>query len=82
MSLYTALRSDFRPGPDSTVVIEGNDVVLECIPPRGNPPPTVGWEKDNEPIEENERVQILEDHNLMISSVSKVFEKRGSVAKL
>lgn len=64
------LRPDFRPGPSSTVAILGNDVVLECIPPKGNPIPEVGWEKDDEPIEETDRLQIMEDYNLMISSVS------------
>ncbi|PIK61362.1 putative roundabout-like 1 isoform X2, partial [Apostichopus japonicus] len=63
------LRPDFRPGPSSTVAILGNDVVLECIPPKGNPIPEVGWEKDDEPIEETDRLQIMEDYNLMISSV-------------
>lgn len=48
----------------------GEDVVLECTPPRGFPLPEVGWEKDGVPVVVDDRIEIRVDHNLMISGVS------------
>uniref|UniRef100_A0A8C0ITE3 Ig-like domain-containing protein n=1 Tax=Chelonoidis abingdonii TaxID=106734 RepID=A0A8C0ITE3_CHEAB len=46
-SLYiAALREDFRLQPSDLLVTVGEQVLLECVPPRGHPEPTISWKKD------------------------------------
>ena len=42
----SVLRDDFRIMPVDTRVALGETAVLKCLPPRGNPKPTVTWLKD------------------------------------
>uniref|UniRef100_A0A674IEY0 Ig-like domain-containing protein n=1 Tax=Terrapene triunguis TaxID=2587831 RepID=A0A674IEY0_9SAUR len=50
-SLYiAALREDFRLQPSNLLVTVGEQVLLECAPPRGHPEPTISWKKDGVPI--------------------------------
>uniref|UniRef100_A0A8C5MIG8 Roundabout homolog 1 n=1 Tax=Leptobrachium leishanense TaxID=445787 RepID=A0A8C5MIG8_9ANUR len=51
-SLYiTALKDDFRLHPSKDTVSVGNPLLIECLPPRGHPEPTVTWKKDGVTIE-------------------------------
>ena len=42
----TVLRDVFKTIPQDTVVAAGDRAVLQCAPPRGDPPPTVRWKLD------------------------------------
>ncbi|XP_075460423.1 roundabout homolog 4 isoform X2 [Ascaphus truei] len=53
-SLYiAALREDFRLKPSDAVISAGNPLVVECLPPKGHPEPTVTWKKDGVLINHN-----------------------------
>uniref|UniRef100_A0A8C6KSG3 Roundabout homolog 2-like n=1 Tax=Nothobranchius furzeri TaxID=105023 RepID=A0A8C6KSG3_NOTFU len=41
------LRDDFRQAPSDVVVAAGEPAVLECVPPRGHPEPSVFWKRNN-----------------------------------
>ncbi|XP_013870032.1 roundabout homolog 1, partial [Austrofundulus limnaeus] len=41
------LRDDFRQTPSDVVVAAGEPAVMECIPPRGHPEPTISWKRNN-----------------------------------
>ncbi len=49
-SLSQVLRDDFRLMPIDTSVSSGDIAVLQCLPPRGNPRPTVSWTKDGRDV--------------------------------
>ncbi|XP_077161595.1 roundabout homolog 4 isoform X2 [Paroedura picta] len=52
-SLYVAaLREDFRLHPRDSVVTSGEQLSLECIPPKGHPDPKISWKKNGIPISE------------------------------
>ncbi|XP_032515892.2 protein sax-3-like isoform X1 [Danaus plexippus] len=62
------LRDDFRVEPRDVQVAAGEPALLECIPPRGVPEPSVHWLKDGQlyDIEVNGRVKITETGSLKI----------------
>uniref|UniRef100_T1JDC0 Roundabout n=1 Tax=Strigamia maritima TaxID=126957 RepID=T1JDC0_STRMM len=64
------LRDDFRLSPKNLHVSVGDTAILECVPPRGHPEPSVKWKKNNDllvfPIN---RMQIEENGNLVINDV-------------
>ncbi|XP_048369346.1 roundabout homolog 4 isoform X2 [Sphaerodactylus townsendi] len=47
-----ALRDDFRLHPRDSVVTSGEQLLLECIPPKGHPEPKISWKKNGIPINE------------------------------
>ncbi|XP_060106911.1 roundabout homolog 4 [Heteronotia binoei] len=52
-SLYVAaLQEDIRLHPRDSVVTSGEQLLLECIPPKGHPEPKVSWKKNGIPINE------------------------------
>ena len=63
-SLFPVLRDDFRQMPRDTQVAQGEKAVLNCSPPRGNPPPQVKWLKNGQYI------QDLEDSSDLVSLTS------------
>ena len=69
--LVSVLRDDFRQEPMDTTTAVGQTVVLHCRPPRGKPDPKVIWRKDGESVQPDERIQIQEDGDLVITSVVK-----------
>lgn len=61
---FTALRDDFRQAPSDVVVAAGEPAVLECVPPRGHPEPTVSWKRNNvRVIAKDDRVSVSTTKN-------------------
>ncbi|KFP04483.1 Roundabout 4, partial [Calypte anna] len=54
------LREDFRQPPGDVAVASGDPAVLECVPPRGHPEPSISWKKDGARLgdRDNERLTI------------------------
>lgn len=56
---FSVLRDDFRQAPSDVVVAAGEPAVLECVPPRGHPEPTVFWKRNNVRVStKDERVSV------------------------
>lgn len=46
------------------VVAAGEPAVLECVPPRGHPEPTVSWKRNNVRVStKDERIAVSFDAN-------------------
>lgn len=57
--VYEVLRDDFRLAPSDVVVAVGEPAVLECMPPRGHPEPTVFWKRNNVRVStKEERISV------------------------
>ncbi|XP_041850026.1 roundabout homolog 2-like isoform X2 [Melanotaenia boesemani] len=65
------LRDDFRQAPSDVVVAAGEPAVLECVPPRGHPEPTVSWKRNNVRVSTKEERISIRGGKLMISHTRK-----------
>nr|XP_055053199.1 roundabout homolog 2 isoform X6 [Misgurnus anguillicaudatus] len=65
------LRDDFRQNPTDVVVAAGEPAILECVPPRGHPEPTIYWKKDKQRIDEKDDRIKIRGGKLMISNTRK-----------
>ncbi|XP_055931028.1 protein sax-3-like isoform X2 [Argiope bruennichi] len=64
------LREEFRLSPKPVQAAMGESTVLECVPPKGHPEPTVRWRKDGEYVNTNKgRFRIVSPGNLVINDV-------------
>ncbi|XP_069077606.1 roundabout homolog 3 [Pleurodeles waltl] len=65
------LRDDFRQTPSDVVVAAGEPAVMECIPPRGHPEPTISWKKSNIRISDKDERITIRGGKLMMSHTKK-----------
>ncbi|KAM3875130.1 roundabout homolog 2 [Diretmus argenteus] len=65
------LRDDFRQAPSDVVVAAGEPAVLECVPPRGHPEPTVAWKRNNVRVTTKDERISMRGGKLMISHTRK-----------
>uniref|UniRef100_A0A4W3HDD7 Contactin 4 n=1 Tax=Callorhinchus milii TaxID=7868 RepID=A0A4W3HDD7_CALMI len=63
---------DFSTSPlkKLTPISVGGEVIIECKP-KASPRATISWMKQNEILQENERILILEDGSLRVANVTK-----------
>eukprot|EP00064_Thunnus_orientalis_P001311 superscaffoldBa00000089_g1314 len=67
----TVLRDDFRQTPSDVVVAAGEPAVMECIPPRGHPEPTISWKRNNIRVNDRDERITIRGGKLMISNTRK-----------
>ncbi|KAI1893506.1 hypothetical protein AGOR_G00124420 [Albula goreensis] len=65
------LRDDFRQAPSDVVVAAGEPAVMECIPPRGHPEPTISWKRNNVRVNDKDDRITMRGGKLMISNTRK-----------
>ncbi|XP_061558458.1 roundabout homolog 3 isoform X3 [Phycodurus eques] len=65
------LRDDFRQTPSDVVVAAGEPAVMECIPPRGHPEPTITWKRNNVQVNDRDERITIRGGKLMISNTRK-----------
>ncbi|XP_064029469.1 roundabout homolog 3 [Pogoniulus pusillus] len=65
------LRDDFRLSPGDVVVAAGEPAVLECVPPRGHPEPSVSWKKDGARLSDKDERLTIRGGKLMLASTRK-----------
>ncbi|GFW35983.1 roundabout homolog 3 [Trichonephila clavipes] len=64
------LREEFRLNPKPVQAAMGESAILECVPPKGHPEPSVRWRKDGEYVNTNKgRFRIVSPGNLVVSDV-------------
>ncbi|XP_062583892.1 roundabout homolog 1-like [Saccostrea cucullata] len=64
------LRDDFLQSPSNQSVSIGDKAIFSCRPPRGEPEPKVLWMKGRKFLTDSNRIQILENGDLIISQVT------------
>ncbi|KAJ8911147.1 hypothetical protein NQ315_008332 [Exocentrus adspersus] len=67
MTIVLVLRDEFRFEPQSTRVAAGEDIVMECSPPKGTPDPQVSWRKDGQTLTIEGRLKLVDGYNLAIT---------------
>lgn len=68
---FLVLRDDFRQAPSDVVVAAGEPAVLECVPPRGHPEPTVSWKRNNVRVStKDERVSVSSTKTMSMDAMS------------
>ncbi|XP_076876579.1 roundabout homolog 3 isoform X2 [Brachyhypopomus gauderio] len=65
------LRDDFRQTPSDVVVAAGEPAVMECVPPRGHPEPTISWKRNNVKVNDRDERITIRGGKLMISNTRK-----------
>ncbi|XP_067166125.1 roundabout homolog 3 [Apteryx mantelli] len=65
------LRDDFRQAPGDVAVTAGEPAVLECVPPRGHPEPSVSWKKNGVRLSDEDRRLAIRGGKLMVASARK-----------
>ncbi|XP_041924497.1 roundabout homolog 2-like isoform X1 [Alosa sapidissima] len=65
------LRDDFRQAPSDVVVAAGEPAVMECVPPRGHPEPTITWKRNNVRLSNKDGRISMRGGKLMISHTRK-----------
>ncbi|XP_056612872.1 roundabout homolog 2 isoform X1 [Triplophysa dalaica] len=65
------LRDDFRQPPNDVVVAAGEPSVMECVPPRGHPEPTVSWKRNNVRVNDKDGRISIRGGKLVISHTRK-----------
>uniref|UniRef100_A0A8K9UU85 Roundabout, axon guidance receptor, homolog 1 (Drosophila) n=1 Tax=Oncorhynchus mykiss TaxID=8022 RepID=A0A8K9UU85_ONCMY len=65
------LRDDFRQNPADIMVAAGEPAVLECMPPRGHPEPSISWKKDGANIDDRDERITIRGGKLMITNARK-----------
>ncbi|KAI4881751.1 hypothetical protein NFI96_033285, partial [Prochilodus magdalenae] len=66
-----ALRDDFRQAPNDVVVAAGEAAVLECVPPRGHPEPSISWKRNNVRVSDRDGRISMRAGKLIISHTRK-----------
>ncbi|XP_034147547.1 roundabout homolog 1 isoform X1 [Esox lucius] len=62
---------DFRQNPADVMVAAGEPAVLECMPPRGHPEPSISWKKDSANIDDRDERITIRGGKLMITNARK-----------
>uniref|UniRef100_A0A4W5KGT9 Roundabout guidance receptor 1 n=1 Tax=Hucho hucho TaxID=62062 RepID=A0A4W5KGT9_9TELE len=70
-SISAVLRDDFRQNPGDVMVAAGEPAVLECMPPRGHPEPSISWKKDSANIDDRDERITIRGGKLMITNARK-----------
>ncbi|XP_008833250.1 roundabout homolog 4 [Nannospalax galili] len=65
------LQEDFQIQPQDTVVVVGNQLVLECTPPWGSPKPSVSWWKDGKPLALQPGRHTVSGDSLLVAKAEK-----------
>ncbi|XP_068274217.1 roundabout homolog 3 [Nyctibius grandis] len=65
------LREDFRQPPGDAAVAAGEPAVLECVPPRGHPEPSISWKKDGVRLGDEDERLTIRGGKLMVASARK-----------
>ncbi|KAM6043177.1 roundabout homolog 3 isoform 3-T3 [Chlamydotis macqueenii] len=65
------LRDDFRQPPGDVAVAAGEPAVLECVPPRGHPEPSVTWKKNGAWLSDEDERLTIRGGKLMLANTRK-----------